>query len=185
MSITERIRLWWKSMTPSEKVNAVFKGITSTAVVIGAGCCIHEVRTSRRLVSAAVDTIGDSVEVEVSQELIDAAVEKAANAHISKTVKAAVDRNWRDIQAETNKQVAEAVKANQEKISNGVADALAKECEKIHKADILGDIRDKAKESLTEKLDEKLDDITDEYSKNLSNMGKVYEALAEKLQSKA
>lgn len=185
MSITERIHLWWKSMTPSEKVNAVFKGITSTAAVIGAGCCIHEVRTSRRLVSAAVDTIGDSVDVEVSQELIDAAVEKATNAHISKTVKAAVDRNWRDIQTETGKKVEEAVRASREEISQGVAEALAKECEKINRSDILTDIRDKAKDALAEKLDNKLDEITDEYSKNLSNMGKVYEALAEKLQSKA
>ena len=62
---------------------------------------------------------------------------------------------------------------------------MAKEVEKVSKADILSDIKEKATEKLAEKLDDNLDSITDEYSKNLSNMGKVYEALAEKLQSKA
>ena len=185
MGIFEKISLWWKSLTPAEKVNAVFKGITSSALVIGAGCCVHEARSSRKMISYAVDKVGEGVEVELGQELIDEAVSKAANAQIARTVKVAVDRDWQNIQAEAKKQVESAVKENREKISEGVADAMARECEKIHKADILSEIRDKAKEALTEKLDEKLDDITDEYSKNLSNMGKVYEALAEKLQSKA
>ena len=185
MTIMEKIALWWKSMTPIEKVNAVFKGITTTATVVGAGCCIHEARQSHHLVEFAVSKVGEGVEVEISQDLIDAAVAKAANAQIAKTVKVAVDRDWREIQEETKKQVGEAVKNDREKISGEVADVLAKECEKIHKADILSDIRDKAKDALAEKLDEKLDDITDEYSRNLSNMGKVYEALADKLNSKA
>lgn len=185
MSMIEKIALWWKSMTPIEKVNAVFKGITSTAVVLGAGCCIHEARTSRKLVQFAVDKVGEGVDVEISQDLIDTAVAKAADAQISRTVKVAVDRDWKGIQAEASKRVADAVKESREEISGAIADALAKECEKAHKADILDEIRDKAKETLTEKLNERLDDITDEYSKNLNNMGKVYEALAEKLSSKA
>ena len=185
MSIVERISMWWKSMTPIEKVNAIFKGLTTTATVIGAGCCVHEARHSRQLVQFAVDKVGEKVDVEISQDLIDASVAAAANAQISRIVKSAVERDWRDIQAETHKKVAEAVNENTEKISGEVADVLAKECEKLHKADILSDIRDKAKDVLAEKLDEKLDDITDEYSKNLSNMGKVYEALADKLSSKA
>lgn len=185
MGIFEKISLWWKSLTLAEKVNAVFKGITSTALITGACCCVHEARKSSRMISYAVEKVGEGVEVELGQELIDEAVAKAANTQIAKTVKVAVDRDWQNIQSEAKKQVEDAVKENREKISGEVADALAKECEKIHKADILSDIRDKAKEALTEKLDEKLDDITDEYSKNLSNMGKVYEALAEKLQSKA
>lgn len=185
MTIIEKIALWWKSMTPIEKVNAVFKGITSTAAVVGAGCCIYETRKSRSMMEFAVNKIGESVDVEISQDLIDTAVAKATNAQINKTVKAAVDRDWRDIQAETKKRIEEAVKNDREKIAGEVADAMAKECEKIHKADILNDIREKAKDALAEKLDEKLDDITDEYSRNLSNMGKVYEALADKLNSKA
>lgn len=185
MTITEKIAMWWKSLTPVEKVNAVFKGITTTATIVGAGCCIHETRKSRAMMEFAVDKVGEGVEVEISQDLIDTAVAKAANAQIAKTVKVAVDRDWKTIQDEARKQVNEAVKTDREKISDEVADILAKECEKIHKADILSDIRDKAKDTLAEKLDEKLDDITDEYSRNLSNMGKVYEALADKLNSKA
>lgn len=181
MSLISSISLWWKSLTPIEKVNAVFKGITSTTAVIGAGCCIYETRSSRKMIDHAVNQIGESVEVEISQDLIDEAVAKAAEYQIAKTVKTAVDRDWRNIQAEATKQVHEAVDKSRSEIQKGVADALAEECKKLHQTDILNDIRDKAKDALAEKLDDRLDDITDEYSKNLNNMGKVYEALAEKL----
>lgn len=181
----ENVKLWWKSLSPVAKVNVIFKSITSVALIAGAGVCIHEANESRKLVNFAVDSVGEGVDVEISQDLIDTAVSKAAERQISKTVKAAVDRDWRDIQEASRKKVCDEVEKSREKISEAVAEELAKECEKIHKSDILSDIRDKAKTVLAEKLDEKLDDITDEYSKNLSNMGKVYEALAEKLNSKA
>lgn len=181
----KNLKLWWNSLSAIDKVNAVFKAVTATATVAGAAICVHEVKAGRNLVAFAVDSIGDSVEVEVSQELVDTAVTKATEKQIARTVQAAVDRDWRAIQEESRKKVGEAVEKSRDRISEAVAGELAKECEKVHKADILGDIRDKAKDVLAEKLDSKLDEITDEYSKNLNNMGKVYEALADKLNSKA
>ena len=185
MGIANRIKLWWNSKTPTEKFDAVFRMITSGVICAAGGCCLYEAHKCRKTVDFAVNKIGDDLDVEVSQELIDAAVTKATNAQIARTVKAAVDRDWRDIQEETKKKVGEAVAEDRKKISEAVAETLAHECEKTSKADILSDIKEKAKETLAEKLDSKLDDITDEYSRNLSNMGKVYEALADKLNSKA
>ena len=181
----ERIKLWWKSSTTSEKINMAFRGITTVASIGGAIYCGHEVHKSKELIRFAVGKIGDNVEVEVSDELIDTAVEKSAQQQIAKSVKAAADRSWRDIQEQTRTQVEKAVKESYGSITEEVGNRLARECEKLNKTDILDEIKAKAKEQLSEKFDEKLDEIADEYSKNLSNMGKVYEALAEKLNNKA
>ena len=181
----KKIALWWKSSTTSEKISVIFRGITSTAAIGGAIYCGYEVHKSRQLVNFAVDRIGDSFEVEVSEELIDAAIEKSASQQVNKSVKAAADRSWRDIQEQTRTQVEKAVKERYSNITDEIGNRLARECEKLNKADILEEIKEKAKEQLSEKFDEKLDEIAEEYSKNLSNMGKVYEALAEKMNSKA
>lgn len=185
MSMFEKIAMWWKSMTPADKFGTVFKGISTVACCVGAGCCIHEVRKSHDILDFAVDNIGNGVDVSVSEDLINSAVEKATQAQINKAVASAVSQNWTDIQKETVKEVREAVEKKRAEIAGEVSNTLAKECEKIHKADILNDIREKAKDALAEKLDSKLDDITDEYSNNLNNMGKVYQALADKLSTKA
>ena len=72
-----------------------------------------------------------------------------------------------------------------DKIMGEVSTQVAKECEKINRGDILDEIRKSATNKLVEKLDSNLDAVTDEYTKNLNNMGKIYEALATKLERKA
>lgn len=179
------IKAWWNSKSTTEKIETVFKGIVAAVVGGGSIICIHEVRKSKDILNYAIQSAADGVEIEISDELIRDAAEKATNDQIRRTVKTVVDRTWRDIQNETNEKVSEAVKDARRQITESVSAKMAEECRKINEQDILREIREQATEKLTEKLDKNLDAITDEYSKNLSNMGKVYEALAEKLQSKA
>ena len=181
----EKIKLWWKSSTTTEKINAIFRGITATAAIGGAIYCGHEVHKSHDIVNFAVSKIGEGVDVTVSDELVEAAVEASARQQIGRSVKAATDRTWRDIQEMTKNQVEKAVKEKYGEITDEIGKRMAVECEKINKTEILDDIKDKAKETLTEKLEENLDSITEEYSNNLTNMGKIYEALAEKMNQKA
>ena len=69
---------WWNRKTIDEKLNTLLKGVTTILMLGSAGYCIHEVKESKRLLEYAVDNIGDGVEVEVSEELIHDAVDKAA-----------------------------------------------------------------------------------------------------------
>ena len=179
------IKTWWNSMNTTEKINAIFRGITTAVVGGGTVFCIHEMRQSKKILNQAVANIGDNVDVEVSDELIHRAVEKATQDQIRRHVRTATNETLYGIREQTKTEVEKTVKESYGKITEAVSDRMAKEVEKINKNDILNEIKEKATEKLAEKLDDNLDSITDEYSKNLSNMGKVYEALAEKLQSKA
>lgn len=179
------IKSWWKAMDPVEKFNTIVKGVITSIIGIGTAVCIHEVRESYRLVNYAVNKIGDGVDVEVSDRMIEDAVRASAEKQIRKTVQTATDRTWREVQDETKERVSEAVNDARRQITDSVTNKIADECKKMNEHDLMKEIRDKAAEKLANKLDSNLDSITDEYSKNLSNMGKVYEALAEKLQNKA
>lgn len=185
MKLWDKIKANWKAMTPSEKFSAILKTVTSVTVIGGVIYCGHTLHESRDLVDFAVQKIGDNVEVDVSDELIKAAIDRAAEQQIKRTVIAAAAKTGMDIADKTDTEVKKAVSECYDKISDGVADRLAKECEKLNRHEILEEIKSSAADKLAEKLDGNLDAITDEYSKNLNNMGKVYEALATKLERKA
>lgn len=185
MSIITRIKGWWKSLTPDEKVGTVIFGIGGTAVTVCGAVCLHETREARKLIKMAIGDIGNQVDVTVSDSFVQSAVEEAAKKQITKSVNNAINMNWRDIQDETRKEVRSEVQKNYERITDEVSSRLAKECEEINSHKLAKDITEKAKEALSAKFDSKLDNIAEEYTKNLNNMGKVYEALADKLQNKA
>ena len=185
MGIKATIKSWWDGKTGIEKVESVFRGLTALITLGGVAYCAHEVKTSQNILSFAVDKIGDGVDVEVSRDLIEAATNVAAKKQIEKAVAEVVRAKENAIQEETRTAVAEKVSDTRRQITDVISDKLADECRKINQEEILKEIRDKAADKLSDKLDHHLDSITDEYSKNLNNMGKIYEALAEKLQSKA
>lgn len=185
MSISMKIKTWWNSMTAAEKFGAIFRGITTGAAISGAVFCVHEVRKSRDILSFAVSNIGDGVNVEVSKDLIDMAVNRAANKQVSKAVNDVVREQTELIQKQTKEAVEERVCDIRHQITEKVTERVAEECKKINEHDMMKEIRDGAVEKLADKLDKNLDTITDEYTKNLTNMGKVYDALASKLSNNA
>lgn len=188
MGIQMKVKTWWKTSTPSEKIGTIFKGITAVAAIVGGTMCFKESQKCRKQLETAVGKIGDGVNVEVSDEFVQQVVgneiRSVSDKQIRKTVNTALNANWREIQQETRDQVSRAVKDNYARITDEVAGRLQKECDTLYRNDIVKDIRDQASEKLTNKLDNKLDEITDEYTKNLNNMGKVYEALAGKISGK-
>lgn len=185
MKIIDKIRANWKAMTTAEKFSLILKTITSVAMIGSAAYCIHEVRESHDLVNFAVSKVGDNVEVEVSNELIQAAIQQSAEQQVKRVVIAAAAQANMDISEKTATEVKRAVTDSYDKIMDEVSGRVSKECDKINHSDILADVRKSATNKLVEKLDGNLDTITDEYTKNLNNMGKVYEALASKLERKA
>ena len=188
MSIQMKIKTWWKTSTPNEKIGTIFKGITAAAAIIGGAACWKESRKCRKQLETAVGKIGDGVNVEISDEFVKQVtgeqIRDISDRQIRKTVNTALNANWREIQQETRDQVTRAVRDNYHRITDEVAGKISKECDTLYRSDIIKDIRNTASEKLTEKLDCKLDEITDEYTKNLNNMGKVYEALASKISGK-
>lgn len=185
MGIILKIRSWWKGMTVEERISSVFRGVTATAAVGGAIYCASTMKKDKRLIENAVSAIGDKVDVEVSQDLIDMAVARAVEKQVKNAVNTVVRQNWTDIQDLTKDSVNKAVVKNQDKIESAVAERMAKELDKVDRDELVNDIKDKAKDALVEKLDSKLDDITDTYSQNLDSMSKIYNSLADKLASKS
>ena len=188
MSIGMKVKTWWKTSTPSEKIGVIFKGVTAVVPGVGGAMCWNESRKCRKQLELAVGHIEDGVNVEISEDFVHQVVgdsiQRVSKDQIRKTVNTAMNANWREIQQETRDQVTRAVRDNYSKITDEVAGRLSKECDSLYRSEIVKDIRDKASEKLNDRLDCKLDEITDEYTKNLNNMGKVYEALANKIGGK-
>ena len=184
MGIKTQITSWWNGLTVGEKINEVLKWTSRVLLTVGAGVCVYETKKSRDLIQMAVKNIGDDVSIEVSDELIDMAVEKAANAQIARAVRKAAEAAMKDIRNDTTVQVAAEVIKTRKAITDSVAEQIAKECDRLHRSDLIQEVREEAAKKMAEKLDDKLDTITEGYVDNLDNMSKIYKALADKLDKK-
>lgn len=185
MSIKSRIKTWWDNKTLDEKFDVILKGIATIGMVGGAIYCGHTLHEDRKLIEHAVSNIGDRVDICVSDELVESAVNRAAAVQTRRIVESVTDKCSSQIRNETKEAINDAVRDTRRQITDQVSDRLAEACKKMDEREIMDEIKKKSVDALTEKLDKNLDAITDEYSKNLESMGKVYTALADKLQSKA
>lgn len=143
--------------------------------------CRHEMKKSIRLLNRAADSVKDLTVIEVRQEIVDRAINKAANQEVGNVVRRTVQSMNDRIADQTRKRVNEVVKENYSKIRNTVAQAIAKEATQIDRSDIMDEATEKAKEMLLEKFDGKLDGLLSDYQRNLDNVGKIYQSIASKM----
>ena len=179
------IKAYFKGLTPSEKIDVVFHIILGGLAFGGVIYCRHTLNKSEELLAKAVSNVASGIgDVTISDELIDLAIEKKVGDQVEREVSRAMALCARDIRSTTKEKVEEAVKDTRHQITESVTNRISEECRKIYEDDLKKEIRDKAAEKLSEKLDSAIDTVTDDYAKNLNNMSKIYEALAEKINKK-
>ena len=173
-----------KSVINWDRVLAVAGGVVTVASLVCLGYSVHRERKLSRALSNAIKEVSDMTEVKVSEGIVNKGIELAVEREVNHIAKRAVDDISANITAETQKRVKSAVEQSYARLKEGVADAFAKEVAMVDKDDIMSDITEKAKELLVEKFDSKLDSLLADYNRNLDNVGKIYQSIAESMTDK-
>lgn len=166
-----------KKLKAERILRYVFAGVS----VVAAAYCCKKLKDVSGVVNSAVTDIANTTFIDVQQAVVDKAVERAAQNAANRAVKATEDM----MKVGVERAVSTAVYNSKTALKDAVTDKIAREVAEIDKTELIADVTDKAKRLILEKFDGKLDGIAAEFSHNLESIGKVYQGIAEKMQSKA
>ena len=153
--------------------------------VIAAVYCHRQMKKTVKLVSKAAEGVAELTVVDIQHDIVDMAINNAANHEVSRVVNRAVHNVEDEMIHQTQKYVRDAVKESYGKLSKTVSDAIAREAAKVDSNQIMEDATEKAKEMLLEKFDGKLDGLMSDYQRNLDNVGKIYQSIASSMADKS
>lgn len=157
----------------------------SGASVLAAVYCHRQLRKTVKLVSKAAEGVADLTVVDIQHDIVDMAINNAANREVGRVVNRAVHNVEDEMIHQTQKYVRDAVKESYGKLSKTVSEAIAKEAAKVDSNQIMEDATERAKEMLLERFDGKLDGLMSDYQRNLDNVGKIYQSIASSMADKA
>lgn len=130
-------------------------------------------QVSKRL-DKSIEDLAKNTDIDISEELINQAVEKAAATEAKKAVEKATSEALAELKRDIHTNVSEAV----ENAYDGIKDeVLKKATEAAAKIDVARVRRDVEKAAVT-KYECNLDDILDKFNDNLSNTAKIYSSIA-------
>lgn len=122
-----------------------------------------------------IDDLDSTVIVDVRDEIIKAAAERAANREAERAV--------RQIRADIRDQISDLVEkevtSQKKKVEELVEADIVAQVSKIDIDDLKRDVVKQAKKAVTKKLDGSMDDILEEFKSNLENITKAYQAFSE------
>ena len=153
------------------------KILTGALIGVGLGAlglglyCGRQTRICRELIGSANRRIADMSNVDIDQNIINRAVEKAVREQSGSAVNAAVARIEEQTKADIRNRVKQAVGNATEKINARVATQIAKQTEELCVDDIKEDVVKHTTEMLVEKLSDDLDN-------EIGKIGKVYLSIA-------
>lgn len=173
-------------MAEIEKENRKLKagrivGYVLAAVSVGAAIyCGKKLKDVTGVVNSAVTDVASLTYIDVQQAVVDKAVERAAANAAGKAVKA-TEGLMRDTVASA---VTNAVANSKGQLKAAVTEKIAQEVALIDKTELVKDIEEQAKQLIVDKFEGKLDGIASDFSRNLENVGKIYQSIAESMTQK-
>ena len=153
--------------------------------VIASVYCHRQMKKTVKLVSKAAKGVADLTVVDIQHDIVDMAINNAANHEVRRVVNRAVHNVEDEMIYQTQKYVRDAVKESYGELSKTVSDAIAREAAKVDSNQIMKDATEKAKKMLLERFDGKLDGLMSDYQRNLDNVGKIYQSIASSMADKA
>lgn len=176
MMTMEALKKENRRLTASKVIGWVVAGVSAVAAIY----CGKKMHDISKMMNLAITDVENMTFIDISQAIVDKAVDKAAQNAAVRAVRAT-----EGIMHDTvEKAVRSAVEASKGHLKQAVTEKIAKEVADIDKSELVDDITEKAKELIVEKFDGKLDDIAKDFSHNLESMGKIYQSIAEQMQKK-
>ena len=149
-------------------------------VGIGYGLCAHTklAKVSERL-DTSIDRLAYDMEIDIPEELIKKADEKAGETEAKRVVGQATKEAVNKIEKDIHKQVLEAVNSEYDGIKDKVLKEATESAAKIDADRVRRDVEKAAKEAALEKFDDNLDNILENFNETLTNTTKIYSSIRE------
>ena len=162
------------------KAGRILGYVLAGASVVAAVYCGKKLKDVMGVVNSAVTDVSSLTYIDVQQAVVDKAVEKAAQNAAGKAVKATEGL----MTSMVERAVASAVVNAKEPLKQAVTEKLAREVAMIDKSELVEAVEEQAKAMILEKFEGRLDGIAADFSRNLENVGKIYQSIAETMQPK-
>lgn len=134
-------------------------------------------KISERL-DKSIDDLADNTEIDIPEELINKAIEKAVAIEAKKAVTAAANDALNSIKRDIHNSVSETINCEYEHIKESVLKEVTVAASKIDVNRVRRDVEAAAKKAALEKFDSNMDDILEQFNENLSNLSKIYNSMA-------
>lgn len=162
------------------KAGRIFGYAIAAVSVVAAVYCGKKLKDVMGVVNSAVTDVSSLTYIDVQQAVVDKAVEKAAQNAAGKAVKATEGL----MSSMVEKAVTNAVVNAKEPLKQAVTEKIAREVAMIDKSELVSSIEEQAKQLIVDKFEGKLDGIAADFSRNLENVGKIYQSIAETMTQK-
>lgn len=127
----------------------------------------------------SIDELASKTPVDIPNDMIQRAVEKAVAHEVKVAVGKATDVVSLEIKRDIRKQVSDAVESEYSNIKDAVLEELVKEAANIDAKRVRVDVEKAAKEHVLEKFDGNLDNILENFNDQLKNTSKIYTSIAD------
>lgn len=134
-------------------------------------------------VGVAIDDLSGRTNVDIPESMVRQAMNKAVDSEMHKVVKSASSKVVNDMNREIRTQVSAAVLSKTDSIGGEVTDRIAREVSKINMDVLSSQVAEKAQAAVLEKFDGNLDDILNKFNKDLNNVSKIYNSIAQSMSS--
>ena len=164
-----------------ETVGKVLSVVSAVGGVVVAIISQRQLNETAELVGTTVKELSDLQEMDVKEEIVNRAIEKSVDKQVEKITSRVYDRVYNETLRKATKWVEDNVQALYSSISESVTKKIATEVAKIDQEKLKKEVTAQAKEIIIEKFDGQLDDQLVEFNKNLENVGKIYQSIAQRM----
>lgn len=130
-------------------------------------------------VDMAVDDLSEKTDVQISEEIIHIAVDRAVKREAGKEVKAAVKDTVREIKDDMSAQVKAAVKEAYSDIHEGTVREIERQIGELNVDKARNEAINLAKDKAAKKFDRDLETVLDKYDSQLGNVARIYSSISE------
>lgn len=167
-------------MTKNDFINYLFGA--AGLIGVGYGICAHTKlsKVSKRL-DKSINDLADGTDIDIPEELVNKAVEKAVQAEAKRAVERATNESIATLKEDLHSEVTKEVNREYDDLKAAVLKEITASAAKIDTARVRRDVEEAAKEAALEKFDDNLDDILEKFNENLDNTSRIYSSIRETL----
>ncbi len=132
-----------------------------------------------RTINRSVDEAAKGIDVNVREDLVRAAIDRAVERESERAVREASKKAISRIEEQIHAEVAKSVRDAYQDTKKSVASELRRQAANVDIRELKDEVVEEAKEAISEKFDSKLDDILEDFNDRLGNVGKIYQSIAD------
>lgn len=164
-------------MRNDNMVNILFGIVGLVGIGYAIGTHTKMAKISDRL-DKSIDELANGVEVDIPDEIINKAVEKAIDSEAKRAVELATKETIVNFKNEIHNQVRTSIQDEYDKIKESVLNEVSAEAAKIDISRVRRDVERYAKEAAVKKFDDNLDNILEKFNDNLNNTSRIYSSIS-------